>query len=108
MAETKVLESEFSIRTYILAFISYLGIFCLIPILLNKDDEYVHFHARQGVVLWLWTVIAIFALYIPVLGQFFFGLSAFLVLIFSFAGMFSVLLARAWKLPFVGDWAEGI
>ncbi|MBF0239919.1 MAG: hypothetical protein HQM12_19640 [SAR324 cluster bacterium] len=106
MPESKVLESEFTMKSYVLAFMSYLGILCLVPILLNKDDEYVYFHARQGLVLWIWSVIAIFALYIPVIGQFFFGLSAFIILIYSFVGITSVLLAKAWKLPFVGDWSE--
>jgi uncharacterized membrane protein len=78
-----VLESEFNAKTYIMSMMSYLGILCLVPLLLNEEDEYVAFHARQGVVLWIWSVIAIFSLYVPVIGTFFFGLSAFLILIFS-------------------------
>ncbi|MGK5094559.1 hypothetical protein WDW89_21420 [Deltaproteobacteria bacterium TL4] len=90
-------------KTYILAIMSYLGILCLIPVLLNEKDEYVYFHARQGLALWIWNVIAFFALYIPGIGQFFFGVSTFLIIIFSLIGLISVILTKAWKLPLVGN-----
>ncbi|MBF0290351.1 MAG: hypothetical protein HQM14_21265 [SAR324 cluster bacterium] len=106
MAEKKTLESNFSFRSYFLALISYLGILSLVPIIVNKEDEYVHFHARQGLVLWIWSVLAIFGLYVPVLGKFFFGFSAFIILVFSLIGILSVLFTKAWKLPFIGDMAR--
>ena len=104
--DNQVLESEFNAKTYLMAIMSYLGILCLVPVILNKEDEYVHFHARQGLVIWVWSVFAIFMLYVPVIGRFFFGLSAFMILIFSFIGMVSVLLAKAWKLPIIGGLAD--
>ncbi|MGK5094571.1 hypothetical protein WDW89_21480 [Deltaproteobacteria bacterium TL4] len=107
MDAKKVLESEFSMKSYFLAMCSYLGILCLVPVVLNKNDEYVYFHSRQGLVLWIWSVLSIFALYIPVIGRLFFGFSAFLILIYSFVGMISVIFTKAWKLPFVGDLADG-
>ncbi|MBF0280466.1 MAG: hypothetical protein HQM13_21900 [SAR324 cluster bacterium] len=108
MAEKKIIESEFTWKAYFLAIISYLGILCLVPIVVNKDDEYVNFHARQGLVLWIWSAIAIFGLYIPVLGKFFFGISAFLIMVFSIIGIVSVIFTKAWKLPLVGDMAGGL
>lgn len=108
MSDNTVLESEFNAKTYIMAMMSYLGIFCLVPVLINKDDEYVYFHARQGLVLWIWGVFSIFMLYVPVIGRFFFGLSLLLIIIFSFLGLFSVLFAKAWKLPLIGSLAEGL
>ncbi|MBF0359069.1 MAG: hypothetical protein HQL70_10720 [Magnetococcales bacterium] len=81
---------------------SYLSILCLVPLMFNpKEDEYVHFHARQGVVLWIWGVIAIFSLYIPVIGSFFFSFSVVVITVFAALGAVSVLMGRAWKLPVI-------
>ncbi len=44
-----------------MAALSYMGILCFVPLLTNREDEYVHFHAKQGLVLWMWAVIAMFA-----------------------------------------------
>lgn len=104
----KTLESDGGTRAKALAFISYLGILCLVPLIVNKDDEYVAFHARQGLVLWIWGVLAIFALSVPVVGQFFFSASALAIMVFSIIGMVSVVLTKAWKFPLIGGWAEAI
>ena len=93
-------------KSRFLAMLSYLGILCLVPMLLNKEDEYVNFHARQGLFLWIWGVLAIFGLYVPVVGRLFFSVSALLIVLFSLIGILSVLLMRAWKFPFIGIWAE--
>jgi fumarate reductase subunit D len=89
-------------RIRIMAFCSYMTILCLVPLMFNRDhDEYVNFHARQGLVLWIWGVIAIFSLYIPVVGSFFFSFSVLVISGFALAGAVSVILGRAWKLPVV-------
>ncbi len=80
---------------------SYLGILCFVPMLTNRDDEYVHFHARQGLVIWMWGVLAIFALHLPGIGKWLFSISAMAVIVYSIVGLVSVLLNRAWKLPLV-------
>ncbi len=88
-------------RSRLLAVLSYLGILCFVPLLTNRDDEYVYFHARQGLVIWMWGVLAIFALYLPGIGKWLFSVSALGVVIYSIVGLVSVALNRAWKLPFV-------
>lgn len=90
-------------KAQLLAIFSYLGVLCLVPVLFNKEgDEYVHFHSRQGLVLWIWGVLAIFSLYIPVLGGFIFSFSVLVISLYSVVGVISVLFTRAWRLPFVG------
>jgi len=106
MENNGVLEGDFNGKTYIMSMMSYLGVLCLVPILFNKDDEYVNFHARQGLVLWIWGVFSIFALYIPVIGKFFFGVSAFFILVLSFVGLFSIVFAKAWRIPIIGGLAD--
>ncbi len=82
-----------------MAALSYLGVLCLVPLLLNREDAYVAFHARQGTVLWIWTVLSFFALYLPVVGVYLASTSTFLVLAASGYGLLSVLFHQCWKIP---------
>ncbi len=88
-------------RSRLFAIMSYLGILCFVPMLMNRDDEYVYFHAKQGLVIWMWSVLAMFALYLPGIGKWLFSMSALGVVVFSAVGILSVVLNRAWKLPLV-------
>lgn len=84
-----------------LAILSYLGILCFVPLLKGRGDEFVYFHARQGLVLWIMGVFALFALAIPGIGRPLCHASLIIVLAFSVIGVISASLNRAWKLPLV-------
>ena len=101
----KVVHCENSMKSRVLALMSYLGVLVFVPLVTNRDDEYVHFHARQGLVIWAFGVLAIFMLYVPGLGKLVFSFLAMVVLIYSAIGIVSVLLHKAWKLPIVGTLA---
>ncbi|MBF0139409.1 MAG: hypothetical protein HQL74_03905 [Magnetococcales bacterium] len=89
-------------KSQILAMFSYLGVLCLISLMFNDNgDDYVRFHAKQGLVLWIWGILAIFSLYVPVLGGFIFSFSVLMITLFAIAGVVSVLFSRAWRLPFI-------
>ncbi|MEO5348685.1 MAG: hypothetical protein H7836_03445 [Magnetococcus sp. YQC-3] len=105
MRETVTLQREMGATARVLATMSYLGVLSLVPLVMNRNDSYVQFHARQGVVLWMWEVLAIYTLLMPGLGQLFFRLSSITCLLLSVVGIVSVLLGRAWKFPIIGDWA---
>ncbi|MEO5366623.1 MAG: hypothetical protein H7831_09775 [Magnetococcus sp. WYHC-3] len=92
-------------RTQLMALFSYMNVLCLVPMLFNRGDEYVMFHARQGVVLWIWAVVAMLGLHIPVIGGFLFSLSAVLIAMLSLVGLVSVALGRAWRIPVVARFA---
>ncbi len=51
--------------------------------------------------IWAWSILAIFALHIPGIGKWLFSISALGVVLYSVVGLVSVVLNRAWKLPFV-------
>ncbi len=111
MAETKMIENEAAAgggRTQLMAALSYLGILCFVPLLMSKDDEYVYFHAKQGLVLWMWSVLAMFALHLPGLGKWLFGFSSMAVVVLSVAGLASVVFHRAWRLPLISSVASAI
>ncbi|MBF0167508.1 MAG: hypothetical protein HQL45_07735 [Alphaproteobacteria bacterium] len=101
-------ESGYNCRSSLMAAMSYLGILCFVPLMMNKDDEYVQFHAKQGLVLWIWAVLAAFSLQIPGAGKLIFGFSSMAVLIFSAIGLVSVVFKRAWKLPLIGYFSDRI
>ncbi len=93
------------LKVRVLAFLSYLSILCLIPLIFAREDSFLHFHARQGLVLWLWGLLAIVALHIPGLGPFLSGISVVFILFFSCVGMISVLFSKQWKMPMIGGLA---
>ena len=40
-----------------ITYLSYLGILALIPLMTEKDDEFVQFHAKQGLNLFIFEII---------------------------------------------------
>ena len=92
-------------RTRVMASMSYLGILCFVPLLFGRDDDFISFHARQGLVLWAWGVLAIFSLAIPGLGWFF-TVSSSLITVVSLIGFVTALFLQAWKFPLIGDLAD--
>ena len=105
---TMTVQTKGGTRSRFMAVMSYLGILCLVPLILNRDDEFVYFHAKQGLVIWMWAVLAIFALHIPGIGRWLFNFSALAVVIFSVVGIISASLKRAWKLPIVNSLSSRI
>ena len=97
----RTIGAEGGVRSRLMAALSYMGVMCLVPLIMNRQDEFVYFHARQGLVIWMWSVLAMLALYLPGVGKRLFTLSALLVVAFSLVGLVSVLLKKAWKLPLV-------
>ena len=97
-----------SCRSTLMAAMSYLGVLCFVPLLMSKDDEFTYFHAKQGLVLWMWSVLAMFALHLPGIGKWLFGFSSMAVVVLSVAGLAAVGFRRAWRLPLISQIAEKI
>ena len=95
-------------RSVILASMSYLGVLCFASLITARDDGFVQFHARQGLVIWMGSMFALLVLHVPVLGEWVFGTLSMVVLAYSVLGIASVLFQRAWKLPLVSWVAERI
>ncbi len=88
------------------AILAYLWIFCLIPLMLKKDNRFALFHAKQGIVLFIGELIVGFIGIIPVLGWIMLFLGTILFSVLSLAGIVQALLGNSWKMPVVGDIAE--
>ena len=90
------------------AVLAYLWILCLIPLLLKKDDEFVLFHAKQGLMLFIVEVAIGIIAVVPLLGWLVGILGTLICGILSLVGIVQVLMGNEWKIPVIGDWAEKI
>ncbi len=84
----------------LMAALSYVWLLSLVMLIIKRDDAFIHFHAKQGVVL---LIISIFW-FIPIIGQ--------LAAILAFAGMV-IGFVNAWQgkeyqLPLVYGWSQKI
>ena len=88
-------------RHTLVAALSYLGILVVVPLFfVDKNDPFVKFHAKQGLVILIGYILAVVGLgWIPVVGNL-----VWLVLgIASIAGLIQSLQGKWWKIPVVGD-----
>ena len=95
MAEVKKNNSEEKIW----GAVGYLWILSLVALAARKDNEYVRFHASQGALLALLSVVFMF---IPVLGW----LANILVAVLAIVGIIKSLQGERWELPIVGSLAQ--
>lgn len=82
------------------AFLGYLWILCLIPLLAKKDSPFAQFHAKQGLVM----LIGWFFVWIPFVGWLL-GLALFIFWIIAVVNVFS---GKMTPLPIIGDLAAKI
>lgn len=98
--------SQPTLTERVVAAIGYLGILCLVPLLLHRDSPFAMHHGKQGfVVLIAWVVIWVGAI-VPIIGWlvWFFGCIALLLLMLF--GMVQALYGNLWELPVLGTYAK--
>jgi len=95
-----------------LAWLSYLGLLLLIPLLVNKDNEYSKFHVKQGLVLLISgiaaSIVSIIFGFIPVIGWLISMAVWIFLLVLSIMGIVNALTEKAVPLPVIGKYAEKI
>jgi len=95
-----------------LAWLSYLGILLLIPLLVNKDNEYSKFHVKQGIVLLVCSiagsVVSIILAFIPVIGHLISLAIWIFILVLVIMGIINALNGKTEPLPVIGKYAEKI
>ncbi len=87
------------------AIMAYIPILSFIPLLNMKDNQEAHFHARQGVLLFLIEVLAIIFL-IPGISNFVFKAVLIVAVALSVVGIYFALQGKNFKLPIIGDLAD--
>lgn len=82
-----------------LAWLSYLGLFLLIPLLVKPDNSFCKHHAKQGLVMLLfWIGIAIISI-IPILGYIIWILGAITLFVLSIMGIVNSVQGKYWRAP---------
>jgi len=93
-----------------IAWLSYLGILIIIPILLQKENPYTKFHIRQGLVLLIasiaWTVISWILAFLPVIGVIISFLGWLVLAILAIMGIVNALQGKEAKLPLIGGYGD--
>ena len=87
------------------AITAYIPILCFIPLLNMRDNKEAHFHARQGVLLFLIEVLAVIFL-IPGISNFVFKAVLIVAVALSVVGIYFALQGKNFKLPIIGDLAD--
>ena len=79
-----------------LAWLSYLGLLLLIPLLVQPENSYCKHHAKQGIViLALWIIVSILSPFIRVLDS----LAFLAIAVISIIGIIQSLSGNYWKAP---------
>ncbi len=95
-----------------IAWLSYLGILIILPILLQKDNPFTKFHIKQGLVLLMatviWSIAGFILSLIPVLGFLIYLIGWLFLLALSIVGVVNAIQGREKELPFLGKYAEKI
>jgi uncharacterized membrane protein len=89
-----------------IALLSYLWLLFVVPLLTAKDDAFVKFHLKQGLVLFVFEVIVWVVTMIPFLGWLVGWLGWIAAVILSIIGILNVLHGEEKELPFIGKYAE--
>ena len=92
----------------IIVILSYIGVLCLIPLFTKKDDKFVFFHAKQGLVLFIVEIITYFILTIPVFGWIIAPIASLIWFALSIVGIINVLGGEMKELPILGKFADKI
>ena len=86
--------------------LSYLPILVLIPLLIKKDDDFVHFHAKQGLIMLIvWIAVAIISM-VPIVGWILGPLLYVVIAIIALIAIVKVLMGEKWEIPIVCMYAD--
>ncbi|UCD15108.1 MAG: hypothetical protein JSV34_05145 [Candidatus Omnitrophota bacterium] len=89
------------------AALSYVFFLCILTFIFKKDtNEFAHFHARQGIVIFVGELICFFLLAIPLIGQFFCRIGLIILFVASLCGIFSALTGKMSRISLVSDLAQ--
>jgi uncharacterized membrane protein len=104
--QTLTTEAKEEKGTNPIAIFSYIGILFLIPLLVAKDDEFVKFHVKQGITLFLTWMIITFVWIIPIVGWLIGFVGTIFCIVATILGIVNVLRGKKNPLPLIGRFAS--
>ena len=88
------------------AFLSYIPVACVIPLIFKKENPFVLQHGKQGLVLFV-SEVAVFVLHI-ILGVWFLRLGLLVFGLLSCVGMIHTIKGQAFRIFFIDEIAQKI
>jgi len=100
MTETETQTSEAK-EGLIWGILAYVYVFCLVPLLFKRENNFALFHGRQGLVIFLAEAASAFLVrpIVPLLGNALIAVFAILSLI----GIYKVVRGECWEIPVIAD-----
>lgn len=88
----------------LLALLSYLNILFIVPLVAAPDSKFARFHANQGLVLFLFSLITKVVFAVPVVGWIVGAVFEVIIVIGLISGIINVLKGKAKELPVIGKY----
>jgi uncharacterized membrane protein len=92
----------------IFAAVSYWSLLCILPFILKKDNSFAVYHAKQGLVLFIFLVAGFVVSVIPGLGLVLFRAVLFMYLVMLLWGTIGALAGKPVFIPVVSNLAKKI
>ncbi|HPA25955.1 MAG TPA: hypothetical protein PLK76_04325 [bacterium] len=93
----------------IMAALSYFWILFLLPLLLKKNNPFCQHHAKQGLVLFIFSLVISVLGGIPILGWLIImPLGWIAVVLLALMGIVNALQGKLWLMPFLGKYTNKI
>lgn len=109
MVEEKKLKEEQIIKDgKVFAIVAYIGILCLLPLLLKKENKFALHHGKQGLVIFIGEVITGILPVMPILGWVLGPILFIILVIYSIIGIIQATIGNYWRAPIIADAADKI
>ncbi len=92
-------KKDKNLFSFLLSAISYLGILCFLPFLLKTKNDYVRFHAKQGLSIFIMEIIFTLIWIIPFIGWIIGALGWLACFVVSIIGFVKALFGEEWQIP---------
>ncbi|MFH1414181.1 MAG: hypothetical protein ABIG56_04980 [Candidatus Omnitrophota bacterium] len=89
------------------ASISYIGFLCIVSLILKKNNKFALYHAKQGLVLFVFEVAGFIISIIPILGLFL-GIGTVIFALVSLWSILQALMGNYHRIIFVSEIADKI
>ncbi len=99
-------EKKDSSSVNMIAILSYLGILLIIPLMTSRNDDFVKYHVKQGIVLLVTAVAISLIAWFPIIGWIA-GFFAWIgCVILAIIGIINVVQGKKKQLPIIGQFAD--
>lgn len=88
------------------ASLSYIPFLPLLLIMYRKENDFMHFHARQGLILFIVEVVSLVLMRMVPFLAFILSIFNLLLLALAVTGIFTALMGRQINFPVIGELAE--